>query len=124
MTSGVDVRVRGAARLQATLHAAGRDVADMSSASTRVATSVAQKARGRAPRRTGALARSTTGKGSREGAQLTATVVYAGVIHNGWPRHNIEAQPYIAQTIASEQSSIVDQYASETDKILTRVRGA
>jgi hypothetical protein len=122
MTDGV--KVRGAARLQATLKAAGRDVSDMRSASTRVAANVAQKARGRAPRRTGALARSTTGKGTKQGASLTATVVYAGVIHNGWPRHNIERQPYIAQTIASEQSSIVDQYASETDKILSRVKGA
>jgi hypothetical protein len=119
------VKVIGADTLAATMRAAAGRLGQMDTANRKVAAGIAQTARARAPRRTGALARSTTGTaGAGNTAELTATVVYSGVIHNGWPRHHITAQPYLAQTIEGTQDQWESAYITEIQKILNTVRGA
>ena len=119
------IKVRGDERLAATLRRAGSDLGDLRAANDRVGSSVAQAARSRAPKRTGRLARSTTGSAAPGNTvRLQATVVYAGVIHNGWPRHHISPQPFLRETVDAEQQRIVSLYAGETQKIIDRVRGA
>lgn len=119
------VTVHGAERLQATMTRAGHELAHMDAANARVATTVAQRARGAAPRRSGALARSTTGRAaSGNRAEMTATVIYAGVIHNGWRRHHISPNPYLARTVERMEPQIVNLYGQEAQKIMDGVRGA
>jgi len=123
--SDVEVKVRGDDRLAATLRRAGTDLDDLGAANDRVGSAVAQAARARAPKRTGRLARSTTGTAAPGNTvRLQATVIYAGVIHNGWARHNISPQPYLRETVEAEQDRIVSLYAGETQKIMDRVKGA
>jgi len=89
-----------------------------------VGADVASAARGRAPKRTGRLARSVTGRaGPGNSVEIVGTVVYAGVIHNGWPRHGIRANPFIADVVNGRTDQIVNQYRTETDKILSHVKG-
>ena len=121
----MSIKVHGAARFEATTARAARDLRDMREANARVAQYVAQQARGRAPKRSGALARSTTGRAaSGNVAQMTATVVYAGVIHNGWPRHHISPQPYLRDTLEATQSSWLSMYERELQSIVNQVKGA
>lgn len=96
----------------------------MRTANAAVAANVSQAARGRAPRRTGALARSTVGRPVTHGASISATVVYAGVIHNGWAAHNIAANPYIASTITTTRDRTLMAYQKDAQSALDRVRGA
>jgi nicotinamide mononucleotide (NMN) deamidase PncC len=119
------VKVEGASRLAATLAQAGRELGHLDAANARVGADVATAARGRAPRSTGRLARSVTGRaGPGNSVEIVGTVVYAGVIHNGWPRHGIRANPFIADVVNSRTDQIVNQYRTETDKILSHVKGA
>ena len=123
--SDVEITVKGEARLAASLRRAGSDLNDLDAVNSKVGSAVAQAARARAPKLTGALARSTTGTAAAGNTvRLQATVIYAGVIHNGWPRHHISPQPYLRETVDAEQARIVSQYAAEADKIMGRVRGA
>lgn len=118
------VVVHGEKQLAATLAAAGNKIGHMDSAHARVGASIAQRARGAAPKRTGRLARSTTARPTGNGASVTATVVYARVIHNGWARHNISPNPYIQRTMTQYSAEWADQYAAEVQKILGTVKGA
>src|SRR4051812_14271605 len=103
---------------------AGREMARMDAANARVGADVATAARGRAPRRTGRLARSISGRaGPGNTVEVVGSVVYAGVIHNGWPRHGIRSNPFIADVITGRTDQIVNQYRTETDKILSHVKG-
>jgi phage gpG-like protein len=118
------VKVEGATRLAATLAQAGREIAHLDAANARVGADVASAARGRAPKRTGRLARSVTGRaGPNNTVEIVGTVVYAGVIHNGWPRHGIRANPFIADVVTGRSDQIVNQYRDETEKILSHVKG-
>lgn len=122
MAGGVEVK--GAARLAATLALAGRELGRMDAANARVGADVATAARGYAPRRTGRLSRSITGRaGPNNSAEIVGTVVYAGVIHNGWPRHGIRANPYIKRAVEGGESRWVAEYKTEVDKILSNVKG-
>lgn len=119
------VTVHGDERLAATMTAAAAKLGHMDAANRRVGMAIAQRARSAAPRRSGALARSTSGRPAQaNGAEITATVVYAGVIHNGWPRHHIRANPYIRKTVEQYQAEWVDNYGTEVDKILNTIKGA
>jgi hypothetical protein len=123
--TGETIKVRGADRVASTMRHASDQLGHMDGANRRVAAGIAQQARARAPRRSGALARSTTGKaGANNSAEIEATVIYAGVIHEGWPRHHIRAQPYIRQTVESTQAQWLNAYEREVDKITDNVRGA
>lgn len=116
--------VHGADRVAATMAHAARDLGRMDTANQRIAMALAQKSRGAAPKRSGALSRSTVGRaGANNSAEITATVVYAGVIHNGWARHHIRANPFIMRTVEATQGQWVGAYTEEVQTICDQVRG-
>lgn len=118
------VIVVGEKRVAATMIRAGHDLQHMDAANARVAAGLAQRARGAAPKRSGALARSTVGRaGSNNSAEVVATIVYAGVIHNGWRRHNIRPQPYLSRTVEESESTWLAAYTAEVQRICDRVQG-
>ncbi len=51
------------------------------------------------------------------------SVPYAGVIHWGWPRKNIVAQPWLTEAAASTESTWVDAYTEAVDEILETIEG-
>lgn len=119
------VRVRGADRVAATLHSAASKIKDLEQANRRVAASNARAAQARAPRRTGRLARSTVGLAQPGNvARVQATVIYAGVIHNGWPRHNITPQPFIRDAVEANLGQAASLYTQEVQQVLDTVKGA
>lgn len=119
------VRVRGADRVATTLSSAASKIEHLDAANRRVAASNARAAQARAPRRTGRLARSTVGISQPQNvARVQATVIYAGVIHNGWPRHGITANPFIREAVEANLPEATAIYTTEVQRALDTVRGA
>lgn len=109
------------------MHAAGQKLEDFGTVNERVARFVAQQSRAAAPKRSGALARSIRGTAGRakkrSSARISSNLIYAKVIHYGWPGHNIEPNPFIKQTIRSTRAQWLGAYRAETRKIVSKVRG-
>jgi len=122
-----DVQVIGADRLAATMHAAGRSLADMTDVNRRTAAGMANVSRSRAPRRTGRLAASTRAAATRSQATVTAGgpgVPYAGVIHFGWPGHNIRPQPWLYATLRASEPAAVAAVDARIGQIMSKIHGA
>jgi len=118
------VRVEGADRLRATMRAAGLKLRDLSAVNRRTAAKVVAAAAPAAPRRTGVLAASVRPQGTQRVAAARSTLVYAPVIHFGWPRHNIAAQPWLYDAAVETQPEWTGYYDTEVDKILNTIHGA
>lgn len=117
------VRVEGAARLRATMRAAGLKLRDLSAVNRRTAAKVAQAALPSAPRRTGALAASVRPSGTQRVAAVRSTLVYAPVIHFGWPDRKIAPQPWLYDTAVATEPEWSGYYEAEIDKILDTIHG-
>jgi phage gpG-like protein len=117
------VEVLGADRLAATMGRAAHDLGDLGAANSRAGEAVANPARSAAPRVTGALAASIRTDRDRDGATVSATVVYASVINYGWAAHGIAANPFLTGTFERQERTVVDVYAAELDNIVGRIRG-
>ena len=124
MADSPGTQVIGAEALSASLQAAGAELVDMQRAAATAGAMVANAARGLAPQRTGELAGSVHPVTAVAGGfDIAADAVYAGVIHWGWPAHNIAAQPFIQDAIESTESETVAIYTEEADRILSTVKG-
>lgn len=122
------LRVIGGRRLRATMKAAGVDLEELKSTNAQVAGVVASAGRSAAPvGPTGRLAGSV-----RPGATKTmavaragfARVPYAGPIHWGWPKRNIEAQPFLSDAATSTEPTWQDIYMTFIDRVINRIEGA
>ena len=94
------VRVEGVDRLRSTLRRAEIGLDDLKDANARAGQMVAQWGAVRAPRMTGRLGTSVRAARQAKAAVIvagSAAVPYAGVIHWGWPAHNIAPQPWLSQ---------------------------
>ena len=92
------VRVKGAAEFRAAMKRMGADLSDLTAINRQAAETVAGTARDKAPRLTGALESSIRAGATRTRGTVKAgsrAIPYAGVIHFGWPAHNISPQPFI-----------------------------
>lgn len=125
--SRVVVRLEGAAELRRTLRAAGDDLGDLKAAHQAAAEVVAPAAASAAPFRSGRLAASVRGSGTKTAAQVragSARVPYAGVQEYGWPARGIVAQPYLVPSAEATEPIWYDAYVAEVDTILGRIKGA
>lgn len=68
------------------------------------------------PRRSGALADNTTVTRDGDRTVIANPLPYAGVIHNGWPAHNIAADPFITSTAQRTTDVWLDAFVDELDK--------
>jgi hypothetical protein len=121
------VEVKGVRELRKTMKAAGEDLADMKDANAAVGNMVAQTAKGIAPVRSGALAGAIRAGRAVGGVNVkagSARIPYAGVIHWGWPAHNIAANAFLSDAATSTESAWVALYEEEIGKIIDRVEGA
>lgn len=121
------IEVEGLKELRKQLKAAGESYADLKDAGLEAATVVSDAAKGIVPQRTGALAGSIRPAGQAKGAVVRAGkggVPYAGVIHFGWPAHNIEPQPFLYEAADSRLSEVEDIYLKRVQQIADTVKGA
>jgi hypothetical protein len=126
VTRGPVVEVRGAKELRKTLKAAGDDLGDLKDVNLAVGNMVAATASGMAPRLSGALAGSIRASRAAGGVTLksgSARIPYAGVIHWGWPAHNIAAQPFLSDAATSTEPAWTAMYEAELDRIIEKVQG-
>lgn len=121
------LQVRGLRELQKSLKAVGEDLGDLKALNGKAAQIVADAAGPGTPRKSGRLASSVrVGATARAGIVRAgkASVPYAGVIHWGWARRGIKAQPWLADAAASSESRWTDAYLHGVEELLEKVQGA
>lgn len=109
--TNVGVKVTGARELRRAARKAESDGARkaLKESHKEAAGRVAPKARKKAPRQSGRLARSVRPLGSVTKAQVAAggaRAPHAGPIHYGWPKRNIRKQTFLADAVAEEYDDI------------------
>lgn len=127
MAAGPVVRVDGARELRRTLKAAGDDLTDLKAVNATIARYVALRAAAMSPRRSGRLAGSVRGNQAKTMAAVRAggaRVPYAGVIHWGWPRHHIAANPFLVDAAHITEPTWTRYYLREIERIIGKVHGA
>jgi len=86
---------------------------------------VEQRARARAPKVSGTLRGSIRARDLGNGAAAVASdLVYAPVIHYGWPAHNIHAQPFLTTALADSTPMVEADNQRQAQRILSHVKGA
>jgi hypothetical protein len=89
-----------------------------------LAADVAETARRKVPRRSGALAGSIRSSGQAKTGVVRAGksgVPYAKVIHFGWADHNIRPQPFLYDALDERRQHVIDRWSRELEKIVSKV---
>lgn len=84
----------------------------------------ASEARRRVPVRSGELLNSIKAGSTATRGYIAAgnntRVPYAGIIEWGWPKHNIQPQPFLEPAVAAKESQIVKYYLAAVDRLARR----
>jgi HK97 gp10 family phage protein len=118
------VQIEGAKELRKALKRMGADVKDLTEINREAAETVASQARDRAPVLSGALRASIKSSATKTKGVVRAggkAIPYAGVIHFGWPRHNIAPQPFIFDALDSRKDEVVGKYQDRIAALVERV---
>ena len=124
MADGISVQLLGADRFAATTDRAARDISTFDAASRSAAMSVANQARSRAPRLTGRLAASITGKPDGRGGFDVAVrlgLVYPVVQEYG--SRYVRGRHYLRATIGSAVGVITRADEADLERIVGTIRG-
>ena len=116
-----NISIQGVKEVTDSLDKLARDLGSNIELNKELSTTLSQKASAMAPKLTGALASSIVGNPSAEKAQIlagSAAVPYAGVIEYGWPKKNIQAQPYLTTTVNNNLGYIVAKYENSITGII------
>jgi hypothetical protein len=117
-----DIEIIGGDRFRRTAHAAADDIREMHPGDAgRI---VAARGRAGAPKRSGRLAGSVTAGTDGGDVVVSSRLIYAPVIHNGWPGHNIAANPFLYRALTNSSAEVGRAYAADAQKILGHVKGA
>lgn len=129
-----EITVRGAVELRRSLAKLGVDVHDFKSVHIQVADFVGARAAQNAPRRSGMLAASWRPRAVKTQASVKfggAAVPYANAIHWGvGPRpgmrgpHNIRASLFAYNAVTETESTWLEWYFGELEKMVSKVEGA
>jgi hypothetical protein len=118
------VQVTGAKELRRALVRMEKDVKDLTPINREAAETVATEARSTVPVLSGALRRTIKSSATKTKGVVRAGakgIPYAGVIHFGWPAHNIEAQPFIFDALAKSESEVVEKYQRRIADLVERL---
>lgn len=77
------------------------------------------------PHRSGDLERSLRSSATQKSGVVRAgnkSVVYAGVINYGWPKHNIKAQQFMQRGLALSEDEVVKLYAEAIEDALRSIQ--
>lgn len=81
-------------------------------------------ARDAAPVVSGALGNSVHVVVGVSSFELVSDKEYAGVVHWGWPKRHIEAQPFLVEAARRTDSQATAVVATGFDKVLHTIKGA
>lgn len=118
------VKVTGVVEFQKAVRKMARDVSDLSTTNRSAGERVAASARSHAPRLTGRLAGTihvAEVERMRVVVEAGSGVPYAGPIHNGWPAHNITAQPFMDEAAEREHDRVVQDYSDRVGDLVIAV---
>lgn len=121
MAKPTAIRVEGARELRRALKNIDGGTTDLKTVHADAAALVEQRAAQIVPRRSGHLEASIRSSGqARQGIVRAgkASVPYAGVIHFGWPAHNIAPQPFLYDALDQRATEVVDLYEKRVDKLI------
>lgn len=121
------LRVVGGRQLRSQLKAAGVSLQDLKDAHRKAAEIVARQGSIDAPRVSGRLAGNVRPGATQRAAVVRAggaRVPYAAVVHWGWPRRHIAANPWLSDAAVRSEPRWLDEYSQEVQKITDTVRGA
>lgn len=117
------IKVDGARELRKALKAVDGGIADLKSVHADAAQIVEQRATQLVPRRSGLLAGSLRSSGQAAGGVVRAgraAVPYAGVIHFGWPGHNISPQPFLYDALDDRTRQVIDVYEKRVNDLIDK----
>ena len=118
------IEVVGGRQLRASLKRCGADLDDLTDASTSGSERRRSSRGSTRPRRTGALAATVRGSGTKTRAVVRAgyaRVPYAGPIHWGWPAHGITAQPWLVDAAVDSQPAWLPAYLAAVKAAVGKV---
>lgn len=118
------LQIRGLSKFRSTLKRAGADMADLKEANIQVGNTVATRAKSMGPQRTGRLVGSVVPAKTVARARVRSSLIYAPVIHYGWPKRHIKAQPFVLEAAAETQGEWMADYERSLQKISNTVQGA
>lgn len=121
MSGAVDLE--GAARFEATCHAAARELDRLDPGPA--VDIILRTAAGYAPKRTGRLAGSLRPFPAEGAAHpMGSTLPYAGAVHNGWAAHHIRPNPFLTRAGESTEPMWAAAYADTVERdVLGSIRG-
>lgn len=123
MSDQAKITVEGDETLKRTLHDAEQQIEHMDQGEN--ARQVQQRAQARAPKVTGRLRASIVAKDLGQGkAQVASELVYAPVIHYGWPAHSISPQPFLTTALDDSVQLVEADNLRQANQALSHVRGA
>lgn len=117
------VKVEGARELRKALKSVEGGLDDLKATHDKIAQVVVPVGRRGAPRRTGRLAGSIRGSGTKTQAVVRAggaRLPYGGPIHWGWPKRNIKAQPFLTDAGKETEPTWTGIYVEDTQKLIDR----
>lgn len=89
-----------------------------------LAADVADTARRKVPRRSGALAGSIRSSGQAKTGVVRAgssSVPYANPIHFGWAKRNIRPQPFLYDALDERRDDVIRRWSQELQKLVNKV---
>lgn len=113
MSNTASVELVNGREFRKALRAAELDMVELKAANRAAATIVANTARTTAPARTGRLRASIRPNNAAARARVTSRLVYAPVVHWGWPARGIPANRFLER--AAEMSEPVWRAGYEAD---------
>lgn len=120
----VSVRLSGEKELSARFKAAAK--ADFRAANLEAAQTVAGDATSRVPVLTGRLQASIRASATPKAGVVRAgfaRLPYAGVIHFGWPRHNIAPNPFLYDALDARSAEVFEVFRKRLETIMDAERG-
>lgn len=123
MSDGLGYKIEGLRQAVAALNAVSGGAADMRPVMHNVAEIVARRARKRVPVLSGALRATIRSGKAKLKAQVragynSARLRYAAVIHYGWPKRGIPANPWMEKALAETQEQALEELSRGMDRLL------
>jgi hypothetical protein len=120
VAEGLGVEIKGGPELRRALHQLDVDLKDLSKLHREIARIVAAAARAEAPIESGQLEASLRPSGTQRAARVVSRLIYAPVIHYGWPAHNIEANRFGDRALARTSTPVLARYREGIDQLLRK----
>jgi hypothetical protein len=112
------IATRGGPQLVAGLEAIAAGLEHLDEAARVTAELLELDARGRAPKRSGALARSVKGTAHGMKATVGTPVSYGLPVHFGVPSRNQRAQPFLADAVRAQDTAVLAAWARDTQRLI------